>query len=1067
MRASRVFRVLILLALGALATNHAFAQETLFNDEFAFAAPQKCVAYVSWDKTYDYDANSSATERLMSEPEVQTFIDDLITRAGLMIPALDTGEDKLRTELLHEIGPKLANAVFRRRGCFFVETLRLEKNGEPKEIKAALILDAGKEAESLAGGIAKILGAESDVAKRTTPSSYTISLDEKVNIVVSTSEGKLFIATGDNVVEDTAKRMAAKATPDWLQEFKSGRGVKHVSNLSYFNVSKIRTQIVRQTGREVLAAIAAMGFGNAETFESCSGLTNKGSFSRIFLKLDGRPEGLLDLSGPKGLSDSDLQKFPTDSLFASGVSFDFRRGFGLFNTFILLMSNGRENLYEILEDMKRETDIDLQSEIIANLGKSWTLYNGAGDGWISGMTMTTTVKDSEALKEASEKIVKTIMKESRGSRYAPVFMRKEVAEKEITSFMVREAGFFVEPSWCITSDQLIIGLYPQAVESALKFSQDHKTPASHLLAEKDLKFLNQPFAVDDPGAKLLAMTYVDAETNFEISYPYMQVMSSLMKSMSTDLLRSLPDQTAAQVSEVLSGIQLPRARVIHRHLEPSLLAIRQTEEGIELETHQTIPSLDIGYGVPLAIGALLPAVQSTRTAARRAESMNNMRQQILASLNHESAYMRFPAAYTVSKEGKKLLSWRVHVLPFIEQNKLYKQFRLDEPWDSPNNIKLVEKMPKIYRSPMSNAPEGMTVYRGIGGASGVLEPGQPGKGHGGASIGSITDGTSNTVYLFETSDEMAIEWTKPDDGISPDSFDVKQLFGERATANIAMCDGSVRSISNSTDSELLKKMMTKNGGEVINSPQRYRSRSRRRTRNPDAMKIDPRFRLDSSRAIKLEDMLTESDRADLLIDDAKEKTKQIALAMHNFQSAYRTFPSAHSSDDSGKPLLSWRVHILPFLGENKLYEQFQLNEPWDSPANRKLIGQMPNVFKLDANLPVGKTGVRGNGDLIKKPEAGGQRSRTGLGFRNITDGTSNTIMLLNVPNEFAVQWTKPDEFLPDEDTMKKVLASAPIIGLGDGSVHRFKADFPLQKLKEMLSIAGGEITRNFEAHVEK
>src|SRR5262249_19251820 len=72
--------------------------------------------------------------------------------------------------------------------------------------------------------------------------------------------------------------------------------------------------------------------------------------------------------------------------------------------------------------------------------------------------------------------------------------------------------------------------------------------------------------------------------------------------------------------------------------------------------------------------------------------------------------------------------------------------------------------------------------------------------------------------------------------------------------------------------------------------------------------------------------------------------KQIGLAMHDYHRAHGTFPPAYSTSPDGKPLLSWRVHILPFLGQKALYDEFHKDEPWDSEHNKTLISRMPAVY---------------------------------------------------------------------------------------------------------------------------
>src|SRR5205823_10918869 len=68
-------------------------------------------------------------------------------------------------------------------------------------------------------------------------------------------------------------------------------------------------------------------------------------------------------------------------------------------------------------------------------------------------------------------------------------------------------------------------------------------------------------------------------------------------------------------------------------------------------------------------------------------------------------------ALPICKQGKPLLSWRVHLLPFLEQDNLYKQFHLDEPWDSEHNKKLIARMPPVYRSSDKVAADGRTTFR--------------------------------------------------------------------------------------------------------------------------------------------------------------------------------------------------------------------------------------------------------------------------------------------------------------------------------------------------------------------
>jgi hypothetical protein len=119
-----------------------------------------------------------------------------------------------------------------------------------------------------------------------------------------------------------------------------------------------------------------------------------------------------------------------------------------------------------------------------------------------------------------------------------------------------------------------------------------------------------------------------------------------------------------------------------------------------------------------------------------------------------------------------------------------------------------------------------------------------------------------------------------------------------------------------------------------------------------------------------------------------QNLQQLALAMHNYDSAQNSLPGQYIQTGGG-PGLSWRASILPYLGYQSLYNSFDLSKPWNDPANRSLLAQMPDVFRSPADAP-GATGTRylvGTGpNLIFN-------GTTGTKLSAITDGTSNTLLI--------------------------------------------------------------------------
>jgi hypothetical protein len=192
--------------------------------------------------------------------------------------------------------------------------------------------------------------------------------------------------------------------------------------------------------------------------------------------------------------------------------------------------------------------------------------------------------------------------------------------------------------------------------------------------------------------------------------------------------------------------------------------------------------------------------------------------------NFHETYGGFPASYSSDKTGKPLLSWRVHILPFVEGEALYRQFKLDEPWDSPHNKKLIARMPAIYKAPGSLNSPGKTNYLSIRVAQAVIKLPPRAmwgkKNPVGASFREITDGTSNTAMVVEASDAKSVIWTKPDD-LVPDVKDpAKGIRGLRRNGfSLLLSDGSVRFLSDRIDPRVLKAVFTRNGGEAFGSNQ--------------------------------------------------------------------------------------------------------------------------------------------------------------------------------------------------------------------------------------------------------
>jgi hypothetical protein len=183
----------------------------------------------------------------------------------------------------------------------------------------------------------------------------------------------------------------------------------------------------------------------------------------------------------------------------------------------------------------------------------------------------------------------------------------------------------------------------------------------------------------------------------------------------------------------------------------------------------------------------------------------------VAMHNYSSTHGSLPPHAIYGKDGKPLLSWRVLLLPFIEQHALYEQFRLDEPWDSPHNLRLLPQMPKTY-TPFDGRPTAQphtTFYQVFVGKGAAFE------GRKGLRLEEdFPDSTSNTFLIVEAG--SAVPWTRPEDLPFDAGKPLPQLGGLfKDTFRAALADGSVRDLRKGVSEQTIRAAVTRNGRDQL------------------------------------------------------------------------------------------------------------------------------------------------------------------------------------------------------------------------------------------------------------
>ena len=209
------------------------------------------------------------------------------------------------------------------------------------------------------------------------------------------------------------------------------------------------------------------------------------------------------------------------------------------------------------------------------------------------------------------------------------------------------------------------------------------------------------------------------------------------------------------------------------------------------------------FGTAVMIGLLLPAVQKVREAAGRSKDQNNLKQIMLGVHGHSDANGALPPA-----DGD--LSWRVHMLPFVEANNVYARFDLKQPWDGAKNRPLADVRVPAYAS-LADPPETtQTHYRVFVGPGTLYEPGEEPP-----ALAAIPDGTSNTIFAVEA--EESVPWPQPKElPFTPNGPLPALGHARRDVVLVAMLDGSIRAVKkNKVTPAVLRGLVTPTGEERL------------------------------------------------------------------------------------------------------------------------------------------------------------------------------------------------------------------------------------------------------------
>lgn len=196
--------------------------------------------------------------------------------------------------------------------------------------------------------------------------------------------------------------------------------------------------------------------------------------------------------------------------------------------------------------------------------------------------------------------------------------------------------------------------------------------------------------------------------------------------------------------------------------------------------------------------------------------------------------------------------------------------------------------------------------------------------------------------------------------------------------------------------------------------------------------------------------------------ECRRNLEQIMLALHNYSDRYGMFPPAYTADEQGNRLHSWRAIILPFLDHQHTYEKIDFSKAWDDPVNEDARKTSITTYLCPESrnrYDTSYLAVVTPGSFFLATE-GSKISRA-------TDGTSQTLAIVEVADGFSVEWMKPDD--ADEQLLTKILNKSQLfhqsgihVALVDGSVHFLPQSTPTKTINALITAAGKDVVEDFD-----
>lgn len=799
-------------------------------------APAECLAYTTWWGMVPPAGDGNVSERWMAQPELSGFLEKLtnLWRSTLAGTADAGASDRLDQAM------QLSRHLLTHAGAIYIRKVEVSKTSQSFSMHAGVLANMGddpsrflSQVKTLEEGIVAetdLEVSEVDIGDRKFRSVILSENEIEVRLIWGPVSENHFAATvGEGEMESLLARLEGPS-PEWLTTLRSRLPVERPTCISRIDgrelVSLVRLLFARDIrgfdaddpagAAKEKALFESLGLLELRDIGYVGGLDADGFVGRTLIDLEGEPRGLFGLFSDTPIDESQLARIPGDRMLAAAASISPKKVMEFVRAFVHQETRRIDGEGAVVVDddpltaeirnWNAGSGIDFEEDLLANVDSFVFVYGSVNitnpsSGWVFGVGAS----QSMAITGPFESFSRWVMSEpaEEPEEWAPRY-KFSTAETGGTTWYTAK----VEQGWSPIGQETCWGLS----ENEIVMSLDRSSMRRHLrrsAADSDAIVNDAWFrSVLTPPADLN-----DAQLCFVSSLNVSQLLELAVAAISL-LDASIPQELGFDVKDI------PPLEVLKKEMKPCLSAMYRTGRGFEVLQRQTYPG-----GSPLntlaAVGILaLPGAADALAQAVQAEATNNIRQLIIAMHNYHDVYRGLPARFNKNEAGEKLLSWRVHILPFLGEESLYDEFHLDEPWDSEHNRALIERMPYVFRHPRVDTEPGKTCYLALAGEdSAMQEPGNFSAKPVGKSFEQLAaaDGTSQTAVMVQVNAEKAVIWTRPDDYVWTDGPDPTSgiLFTKSDKTAIGMVDGSVHLLSGKKLRSIAAALFRFNDGEII------------------------------------------------------------------------------------------------------------------------------------------------------------------------------------------------------------------------------------------------------------